>query len=90
METLAIGISEVDIIVDSKKYCSAENTINDLNKAMGFHYFYKYGSSVIDISNKTKRVRTKFNFNIDNKFFLSNLFKLKERMPAYIIDIYFY
>lgn len=91
MEVNIVGKFEVEILVNKDKFCSAEQTINDLNEHIGHKSFQMFGASVsaIEAGNGLRKVKTKFTFRLSH-FTLKQFFNLKENMPSYIMDIYFY
>lgn len=89
MEVNIIGKFEVEILVKNDRFCSVEQTINDLNEHIGNKAFQMFGATASDVVKGCRKIKTKFNFRMSH-FTLKELFNLKENMPSYIVDVYFY
>lgn len=90
MELHILAKFDVEILFeDNKNYCSAQNVLNELNEHMGKDVFQIFPAKVGDNVGGYRKLKTKFNFRLSH-FTLKQLFDLKENLPSYIVDIYFY
>ena len=82
-------VLEVEILVENDKFVSIEQTINELNNEMTTNVFEKFGASISDSKKGYRKIKTELKFDLTT-IILRDLFILKQKMPSYIIDIYFY
>ena len=89
METTIKAKFKVEILVNKERFTSCENTIRDLNNLLQSNNSFQLFESSKTETEKYIRVKTYFNFQLNN-LELSKVFGLKELLPSYILDIYFY